>query len=414
MSELTPPPAGGGRGAGAAGGLGALKDSADVLRDPDLSAGEKASSVAGKAAESAAGAAATAATGNAALGKVAGKAAGRVAGSKGFRYLVIGIVCVVAFGFLTNMLVLASTIQSIQQTTVRNPNADENRLVDVSSELVNVPPEYVEIVTRAGSICPEVPPQIIAAQIQAESNWRPKAGSSAGAQGIAQFMPGTWAAVGKDGNGDGVADVWNPIDAIWTQGNYMCGQVSAIRALQEGGVRIDGDILELALAAYNAGLGNVQRAHGIPPFAETQSYVSTIIANASTYGGTLAPDEVVQKAINAAKAEIGKPYVWAAQGPNAFDCSGLMTWAYAKAGVTLTHQSVVQSQQTKHYPRDQAVPGDLLFWSENHSESGIYHVAMYLGDGKMIESPQPGSNVRITTVYDLGGQLLNYVGRVRS
>ena len=90
------------------------------------------------------------------------------------------------------------------------------------STVSGVPAEYESDVIRAGSICQVVTPSIIAAQIDQESNWNPKAGSSAGAQGIAQFMPSTWASAGKDGDGDGKADIWNPHDAIWSQGNYMC------------------------------------------------------------------------------------------------------------------------------------------------------------------------------------------------
>lgn len=82
------------------------------------------------------------------------------------------------------------------------------------STVSGVPAEYEADVIRAGSICQVVTPSIIAAQIDQESNWNPKAGSSAGAQGIAQFMPSTWASAGKDGDGDGKADIWNPHDAI--------------------------------------------------------------------------------------------------------------------------------------------------------------------------------------------------------
>ena len=85
------------------------------------------------------------------------------------------------------------------------------------STVSGVPAEYESDVIRAGSICQVVTPSIIAAQIDQESNWNPKAGSSAGAQGIAQFMPSTWASAGKDGDGDGKADIWNPHDAIWSQ-----------------------------------------------------------------------------------------------------------------------------------------------------------------------------------------------------
>ena len=145
----------------------------------------------------------------------------------------------------------------------------------------NVPTEYMEDVLHAGEICPVVTPSVIAAQIEAESNWNPDATSAAGAQGIAQFMPMTWASVGKDGDSDGKADIMNPHDAIWTQGNYMCGLVSQVEAAQAAG-SVSGDMLQLALAAYNAGFGNVQKYGGIPPFVETMTYVEKIVNLANT------------------------------------------------------------------------------------------------------------------------------------
>ena len=149
------------------------------------------------------------------------------------------------------------------------------------STVSGVPAEYEADVIRAGSICQVVTPSIIAAQIDQESNWNPKAGSSAGAQGIAQFMPSTWASAGKDGDGDGKADIWNPHDAIWSQGNYMCNLASQVETAKKSG-RLTGDTLQLTLAAYNAGLGSVLKYGGIPPFTETKNYVTRIIGLAQS------------------------------------------------------------------------------------------------------------------------------------
>lgn len=149
------------------------------------------------------------------------------------------------------------------------------------STVSGVPAEYEADVIRAGSICQVVTPSIIAAQIDQESTWNPKAGSSAGAQGIAQFMPSTWASAGKDGDGDGKADIWNPHDAIWSQGNYMCNLASQVETAKKSG-KLTGDTLQLTLAAYNAGLGNVMKYGGIPPFTETKNYVTRIIGLAQS------------------------------------------------------------------------------------------------------------------------------------
>lgn len=142
--------------------------------------------------------------------------------------------------------------------------------------VANVPAEYEADVLRAGSICQVVTPSVIAAQIDQESGWNPKAGSGAGAQGIAQFMPDTWASAGKDGDGDGKADIWNPHDAIWSQGNYMCGLASQVESAKKAG-RLTGDTLQLTLAAYNAGIGAVMKYGTIPPYAETTNYVRRIV-----------------------------------------------------------------------------------------------------------------------------------------
>lgn len=143
-----------------------------------------------------------------------------------------------------------------------------------------VPEQYVEVVTRAGSICPTVPPEIIAAQVTQESGWDTSAESPAGAQGISQFMPETWAESGMDGDGDGIADVWNPVDSIWSQGNYMCRLAGMVdTALSQGSIL--GDPLDLTLASYNAGFGNVKKHGGIPLFKETENYVRIIRGNAA-------------------------------------------------------------------------------------------------------------------------------------
>ena len=144
------------------------------------------------------------------------------------------------------------------------------------STVAGMPAEYEADVIRAGSICQVVTPSIIAAQIDQESNWNPNAGSSAGAQGIAQFMPSTWASAGKDGDGDGKADIWDPHDAIWSQGNYMCGLASQVETAKKSG-KLTGDTLQLTLAAYNAGIYAVMRYGSVPPYAETTKYVQRIV-----------------------------------------------------------------------------------------------------------------------------------------
>lgn len=132
-------------------------------------------------------------------------------------------------------------------------------------------------VVRAGSICPEVTPPLIAAQIEQESNWNADAvahnpASRGGdAMGIAQFQQATWDEWGQDGNGNGVASPWEPEDAILSQGTLMCAHVQwANQQLAAG--RLTGDPVDLALAAYFCGRGCVSDAGGVPSAGLAAAY----------------------------------------------------------------------------------------------------------------------------------------------
>ncbi|HEX5200686.1 MAG TPA: C40 family peptidase [Actinoplanes sp.] len=111
------------------------------------------------------------------------------------------------------------------------------------------------------------------------------------------------------------------------------------------------------------------------------------------------------KALEFALAERGDPYLWSAEGPNAYDCSGLMWAAYRSVGFQLARVSRDQYWQTheKVVDRYSLLPGDLLFFSYSNSWRGIHHVAMYagqgpMGQGLMVEAPRTGLNVRLVPV----------------
>lgn len=257
-----------------------------------------------------------------------------------------------------------------------------------------VPAEYAADVVRAGSLCPEITPALIAAQIQQESGWQAHAESSAAAKGISQFIDSTWNAMGADGDGDGIADVNNPHDAIFSQGKYMCDNVANIKPLLASGA-VTGDIAELALAAYNAGLGAVQTHGGIPPYAETRAYVATITATAPSFaapaaggGGTMAAAIEWARGI---AADDTHGYTLGATGPVDYDCSGLVQAAMARAGIDLPRTAHEQAQGGTTIPGlDQAQPGDLLFWGD---PAHYYHVALYIGDGLMVSADTEASGI---------------------
>lgn len=105
-----------------------------------------------------------------------------------------------------------------------------------------------------------------------------------------------------------------------------------------------------------------------------------------------APDPTpAEVAIDAAMAQLGKPYRWAGSGPSSFDCSGLVRFAYGLAGVALPHNSRAQYNQVQRIPLAELAPGDLVF----SGGRSIHHVGIYLGDGKMVHSPQSGRRVEV-------------------
>jgi cell wall-associated NlpC family hydrolase len=115
----------------------------------------------------------------------------------------------------------------------------------------------------------------------------------------------------------------------------------------------------------------------------------------SDKGGTppnvKAPTAAAQEAVNAALSKLGSSYVWGATGPTTFDCSGLMQWAYKKAGITLPRTAAAQSGYGTRVSRSQLQPGDLVFYY-----SPISHVGMYLGGGMMVHAPTTGDVVKIS------------------
>lgn len=106
-------------------------------------------------------------------------------------------------------------------------------------------------------------------------------------------------------------------------------------------------------------------------------------------GGAEAPGGRAAAAVAAARSALGRPYVWGANGPHGFDCSGLMQWSYQQAGVGLPRTSQAQRSAGRQVPLSQARPGDLVLYRSDAS-----HVGMYVGNGQVIHAPHPGAAVR--------------------
>ncbi|ONI88064.1 hypothetical protein ALI22I_20195 [Saccharothrix sp. ALI-22-I] len=334
---------------------------------------------------------------------------------------VIGAVAVLLVAVL--LLILGGGAQEEQKRTLTGPMTGGCQLdEDAVPEPMRAP------LRRAAATCPEATGCILAAQLETESNWNPDAynvGSQA--TGLAQFIPTTWAAYGVDGDGDGTADPRDPPDAIATQAIYMCHLVDFVTER----TGLTGEIIELALAAYNAGPGNVERFGGIPPFAETTNYVTKIRDLASgkyTLERSALPVEGLHgraaEVIRFADQQRGVMYAWGGgtlNGPGegfgidagvvGFDCSSLVRYAYYQgSGQTITLPRVTDAQydatKSQPVPVDRLQPGDLLFWGVL---GNIHHVALYVGDGQMIEAPQSGQTILVTPIRTGG----DYFGATR-
>ena len=271
-------------------------------------------------------------------------------------------------------------------------------------------------VQAAGS--PHLTESVLAAQLYQESGFDPRAVSPAGAQGIAQFMPGTWAGFGRDENGDGRADPFDPEDAIPAAARYdaaIAGQVA----------QVPGDRTALMLAAYNAGPGAVLTYRGIPPYQETQGYVRRILDLASQWavtpglvgrgvGPVPAPDpgqvevtgnRTIDTAVAWAVAQIGSEYQWGGTCTDPFspdmskhcDCSSLMQQAYAHAGVSLPRVAADQARTGQEVPNPADIrPGDLIaIQGSLGSPTRAGHIGMYVGRGMVVESPYSGQRIRL-------------------
>jgi cell wall-associated NlpC family hydrolase len=135
-------------------------------------------------------------------------------------------------------------------------------------------------------------------------------------------------------------------------------------------------------------------AKAMAVFKRTGNYPTINIPTTNTIGG---------QALQAALTRRGDPYVWGAAGPSAFDCSGLVLWAYAQVGISLPHFAGDQWNMGVHVARADLQPGDLVFFYAD-----IGHVGLYIGNGLMVDAPNFGETVQVEPVmWDV------YVGAAR-
>lgn len=307
-----------------------------------------------------------------------------------------------------------------------------------------VPAAYVRTIQDASRTCSQVSAPLLAAQLDQESGFDPTIVSPAGAEGIAQFMPGTWPDWAKDDDGTHRVSAFNPNDAIMAMARYDC-------ALAGQTAHVPGNATDNMLAAYNAGPKAVLDNNGIPPYAETQTYVASIETAVPHYAGdaphtqtpevpahhwwdqyvadlkqiwhgattdaagSAAPSDFAQREIRAASHYLGTPYVWGGGTPTGpsnggsgdtkgFDCSGLVLYAVYQASggqIELPHFADDQAHLGAGVDRGNLRPGDVIAFKLNGSP--IYdHIVIYAGGGNVITAPETGEVVRIQTLASFG------------
>jgi peptidoglycan DL-endopeptidase CwlO len=171
---------------------------------------------------------------------------------------------------------------------------------------------------------------------------------------------------------------------------HVKGQIRELIAQQEAARRAAS---ERAAAAARARLA----ATSATPAPSVSLDTSTATVVDSSGGGPVPSSGHGSAVAQAALAQQGKPYVWAAAGPSAFDCSGLVMYAFAQIGISLPHSSYAQAGMGQPVDRANLEPGDLVFFN------GDSHVGIYIGGGQMVHAPHTGDVVRVVGIDEHGG-----------
>jgi peptidoglycan DL-endopeptidase CwlO len=206
--------------------------------------------------------------------------------------------------------------------------------------------------------------------------------------------------VATDADGDGIASVYDPADAI----------AGAAKLLVEDGVQQN---VSAAIFAYNHLTSYVQlvlsfadtyASGGFTVSAVTVDNVPDCVPGVSTAdvaGAGQPPNKTVATAIAFAEAQLGKPYLFGGTGPDAFDCSGLVMMAYRAAGVYIPRTSQQQWAWGPQVPASQVEPGDLVFFAgADGTTASPGHVGLVIGHDKMVEAYATGFPIRVSSFGD--------------
>ncbi len=234
----------------------------------------------------------------------------------------------------------------------------------------DIPAAYLVLYVDAARTCPGLPWSALAGIGKVESDhgrWQAQGVPSRGnsAEGPMQFLPARFAEYAADGDHDGTLNINDPADAIFTVAAMLCANGAA--AGTPGG-------LARAVYAYNH-----SRAH----VADVLSWAARYATPAETIGAastSATESRIAATAIGFAMTQLGKPYLWGAAGPDAYDCSGLVYAAYAAAGIHIARTTFDWRKDGPRVALASIEPGDLLFSAGS--------------DGTMF-SRDPGCEIRI-------------------
>lgn len=174
------------------------------------------------------------------------------------------------------------------------------------------------------------------------------------------------------------------------------GQLAQLVAQQQAAEQAAAERAERAkLAAEAAAAASAQTAAA----SSSQPAPVTVDTSGALPATTPAPatGNAQGTAVSVAEGQLGKPYVWAGSGPDVFDCSGLVMYSYAAAGIGFPHSAQGQYDETTRISYSEAEPGDLVFFGGGSGD--VYHVGIYVGNGQMIDAPYTGVDVRYDSVF---------------
>jgi len=239
------------------------------------------------------------------------------------------------------------------------------RTTAAAAAIQEIPPDQLEVMQQE-SLRTGIPWQIFAAIAKVESDFgRNMETSSAGAIGYGQFLPETWVAYGEGG------DPYDFRDVIPAMGRYLLAS----------GAPAD---MPRALYVYN----------------HSWAYVDKVLAYAAAYG-YVEPSSIPARAVQGARSRVGAPYVWGAEGPDAFDCSGLVLWVYEALGLDVPRTAQQQFEWAVPIEPSQLQPGDLVFYENTYaSPDRIAHVGIYVGGGTVVMATNTGTFVREVPLSD--------------